>query len=157
MKQGTLANYSGKGLENRVEDFLTSYGVVPVMYSAWAKDNIKLSQQTKGILLKNVPYTTIYGGDGRGEFLLSVDNKEDVRIECRQQNVAGSVDEKLPYFFETAVAFEERTVILVVEGDGYKTGAKSWLKSRCEGVLYKKILMLNFEEFKVWALKFFNR
>jgi hypothetical protein len=157
MKQGSKANFTGKGLEDDVENFLADKGIQSMMFSDWAHDREPILLGTDGILLKNVPYTTIYGGNGRGEFVLSVNGKKDVRIECRLQNVAGSVDEKLPYLFETAIAFEERIVILVVEGDGYKKGAKEWLRSRCEGVLYKTILMVTLEEFKDWAINFLDK
>jgi len=127
------------------------HGITSIMFSDWVHDRIQFPLLIKGLLLKNVPYITIYGGNGRGEFVLTLDGKKDIRIECRFQNVAGSVDEKLPYFFETALAFEERIVILIVEGEGYKHGAKAWLKSRCEGILYKDVLMFTFEEFKLWG------
>lgn len=156
IKQGAKAVMTGKLLENSVEDYLESLDVSPVFYREWITDSVYLPKNTPGLLLKNVPYTSIYGSNSRGEFVLSVNGKPDVRIECRFQNSSGSVDEKLPFLFETALAFEESIVILIVEGDGFRSGAKPWLKSRCNGVLYKKVLMLNFDEFKIWVNNFLN-
>jgi hypothetical protein len=154
LSQGAKANVDGKELENEVEKFLNDRGISSVYYRDWENDNYTISLNTSGILLKNVPYPNVYGGNGRGEFVLSVDGRSDVRIECRLQNVSGSVDEKFPYLFETACAFEERVVILVVEGNGFKKGAVAWLKNKCASIMYKKIYVLNFEEFKDWALSY---
>ena len=156
LTQGAKANQTGRYLEDAVEDFLNEEcGVFPISYSDWANESVIPPYAIRGILLKNVPYINIYGGNGWGEFLLSVEDRDDVRIECRLQNSAGSVDEKLPYLFETAAhAFEERIVILVVEGDGYKRGAKKYLKAKCESVRYKQVLMFTLEEFKTWARRY---
>lgn len=152
LTQGGEANRTGKVLENEVERFLdVEFNIFPVNYKTYFEEAIVEPENARGILLKNVPYTNIYGGKGRGEFLLSVNGKTEARIECRFQQSPGSVDEKFPYLFETAVAFEERIVILIVEGDGYKNGAKEWLKSKCEAVKYKEIYMFTLEEFKSWA------
>lgn len=149
IKQGTLASESGKYLENAVENYLCDLGIVSRRYSKWINTTEKIDSE--GMLLKDVPYTNIYGGNGRGEFVLSVNNADDVRIECRLQNSSGSVDEKFPYLFETAKAFEESIVILVVEGDGYKKGAKEWLKAQAESIKYKQILVVSLKGFKDWA------
>lgn len=152
-KQGTKANKSGKELENNVENYLCeNHNFFPIQYSAWENDRTKIPNYTKRLLLKNARYTNIYGSSNcRGEFLLTCDGRKDIRIECRAQYVSGSVDEKLPYFIANAAAFEERHVILVVEGDGYKFGAKEWLKAQVDSIKYKDIQMFSFEEFKNWA------
>ena len=155
MTQGALAVTSGKCLENLVENYLRSAGIDSLNYRKWISDEESPKKST-GLLLKNVPYVNIYGGNSRGEFILSVDGKPDVRIECRFQGSRGSVDEKMPYLFETAVAFEESTVVLVIEGDGYKKGAKSWLKTSCNSIFHKNILMVTMSEFKDWADNFIN-
>jgi len=149
-KQGTRANKSGKNLEDNVEFYLCdNFDIVSKQYRNWF--NSKETETSKGTLLKNVPYINIYGGNCRGEFVLSCNGRKDIRIECRKQTVSGSVDEKFPYFFANAVTFEEQNVLLVVEGDGYKFGAKEWLRDSVNAVKHKNILMLSFEEFKEWA------
>lgn len=149
LKQGARANRAGKGLEDAVEICVKQYGFEPIFYREWI--NSKVGTSERGVLLKNVPYTNVYGGSSRGEFLLSGAGIKDTRIECRLQNVSGSVDEKFPYLFENAKAFEERDVILVVEGDGYKRGAKSWLRSQAASIKYKDIKVLSLTEFTEWA------
>jgi len=156
LKQGAKAVLTGKLLENAVENYLKSLTIPSISYKHWINDSICVPTSVSGLLLKNVPYTSVYGGRSRGEFVLSMDGKPDVRIECRFQKSSGSVDEKLPFLFETAVAFEENIVILLVEGDGYRKGAKPWLKNKCNSVLHKKILMLNLDEFKLWVNNFIN-
>lgn len=149
-KQGARANKSGKKLEDDVEFYLcNNFDIVSKQYKNWL--NSKEAGTAKGMLLKNVPYINIYGSNCRGEFVLSCSGRKDTRIECRKQTVSGSVDEKLPYFFANAVAFEEQNVILIVEGDGYKFGAKEWLRDSVNAIKHKNILMFSFEEFKEWV------
>lgn len=154
MKQGAKAVMTGRLLEKLVESYIESLCIPAVPYKKWITDSDYYPKNSEGLLLSNVPYTSIYGGNSRGEFVLSMDGKPDVRIECRYQNSKGSVDEKLPFLFETAWAFEESVVVLIVEGNGYKKGAKPWLKNKCDSVLHKQILMLDFNEFKLWADNF---
>jgi len=149
--QGKIANLNGRDLEHRVEELIKNYDVISLTYKEWISG--RFGVDTEYILLKNVPYTTIYGSSGRSEFLLlkdgySLDN--GIRIECRSQQVNGSVDEKLPYLFESALAFRQHNVIIVLEGDGFKRGAREWLKARCAAIKYKNIRVLTFEEFRQW-------
>lgn len=149
--QGKIANLNGRGLEKRVEELIKSYNVTSLMYMEWLND--KFVVDTEYVLLKNVPYITIYGGSGRSEFLLLKNGHsliDGIRIECRSQQVNGSVDEKLPYLFESALAFRQHNVIIILEGDGFKDGAREWLKARCAAIKYKNIRVLTFEEFKQW-------
>jgi hypothetical protein len=154
MSQGSRANDAGQDLEDQVEDFLKEFNVEGINYLKWIRGQERASNGAAGLLLKNVPYITFHGSNGRGEFLLTVDGKKDVRIECRKQSVAGSADEKLACLFENAKAFEERIVILVVEGEGFKPSLVEWLDQSCKSVKHKQILKVTFEEFKDWARNF---
>jgi len=52
-----------------------------------------------------------------------------IRIECKWQQVKGSVDEKLPYLYlNTIEAMPENTIMILIDGAGWKTGAVKWLK-----------------------------
>ena len=146
--QGSKANKNGQKLEHMVEAELCKYGIESLYYTE-ELDNV--SDDVKGFLFKNVPYTTIYGSRGRGEFVLSLLNFPDIRIECRSQSVAGSVDEKLPYLLENCKAFEEEIVIVVLEGNGYKTRAKEWFIENAHAVKFKNINVMSFKEFKNWV------
>jgi hypothetical protein len=78
----------------------------------------------------NVPFTTIYNHDGNTEFLLISERYNTcARIECKWQQVSGSVDEKLPYLYLNAIeAMPENTIIILIDGQGWKHGAIQWLK-----------------------------
>jgi len=94
-----------------------------------AKSAVALKGQD--ILWKNVPYVSIYGTNCRSEFVLQFQGRE-IRIECKYQEAAGSVDEKLPYLMLnfTREVPEEETII-ITEGDGFRSGALKWLRESC--------------------------
>jgi hypothetical protein len=62
-----------------------------------------------------------------------------VRIECRAQQISGSVDEKFPYLFECAKGFPESAVWLVLSGDGARKRAMDWLKREAHSYKEKTI------------------
>lgn len=145
---GSLANMAGKQLENSVEDLFNANGVTSMKYSEWLNSNL---EQPSCMLLKHVPYRNIYGGRGFGEFLFMSNKLPPVRIECRYQNSPGSVDEKLPFLFANCVnGFNERDVIIVLEGNGYKPGAVEWFKSAVESIKFKNIKVFNLSQFNSW-------
>ena len=112
------------------------------------------------MLLRNVPYTTLYGGRGYTEFLLKSQSYNlEVRIECKWQQTAGSVDEKLPHvYLSAAEAVPENNVIILIDGDGFREGAISWLKNITEERKYtpedkqeKNISIMNSTAFLTWC------
>jgi SepF-like predicted cell division protein (DUF552 family) len=51
------------------------------------------------------------------------------RIECKWQQTAGSVDEKLPYLYlNTIEAMPEDQIMIIIDGAGWKKGAVDWLR-----------------------------
>ena len=138
MNQGTKANKSGTRLEDKVEKIiLDNLTVVSRKYSK--------TKDRKNVLLKHVPYTNIYGSTRcRSEFVLChLDRK--IRIECKFQESAGSVDEKLPYLYMNFTqSIPEEEAIIVIEGNGFKKGAKEWLRKKCAGT---KVSVMSLEEF----------
>ena len=142
MKQGTKANKSGHRLEDKVEKIiLDKLNVVSRKYSK-TKDH-------KNVLLKHVPYTNIYGSTRcRSEFLLCYKDRR-IRIECKFQESAGSVDEKLPYLYMNFTqSIPETEAIIVIEGNGFKIGAKEWLRKKCAGT---KVSVMSLDEFAASA------
>ena len=139
MKQGTKANKNGISLENLVEDCVVEHLCVP-------SERYSQTDLREDILLKGVPYTNIYGSNRcRSEFVLCLEGRE-IRIECKAQHSAGSVDEKLPYLYMNFTqTIEEDEAIIVIEGDGFKKGAKEWLRSMCKGT---KVRVMSFAEFR---------
>ena len=155
---GRTANTQGKILENTIVPALMVRGLTPVAYSSWVKDP---AQYGKELLLRHVPFTTIYGHRGYTEFLIRSDRLGiRVRIECKWQQSSGSVDEKLPYLYLNCVyAMPEADIIIVLGGGGMKVGAVKWLRKAVQKQLFqdaatqqsKHIRICTIEEFLQWA------
>lgn len=129
---------SGKELEQRVEELLVErFDVDAIHHSKW-------NGLTRPILLKNVPYTSIYGSICRTEFSLLLRNKT-VRIECKVQNHYGSADEKFPYLMENLLySVHEDECWVILSGDGFRESALNWLYKKAEGT---KVKVFTFTEF----------
>ena len=157
ISQGGLANKSGSVLEGIVTGALGPHGFKTVNN----KDLDKTPEIDKEeILIKNAPYTTLYGSKGKTEFLLkSKKYGLEVRIECKWQQSAGSVDEKLPHLYLSAVeAIPENDVIILIDGNGFRDGAISWLRNAVDNRLYitedtikKNVMMMSATDFLTWA------
>jgi hypothetical protein len=157
--QGNIANSSGNVLEQAVVSTFKTKGFEVVKYREWEKHPERYSNE---LLLENVPFETIYGHNGNTEFLLKSQEYDlEIRIECKWQQSAGSVDEKFPYLYLNCVhAMPEKDIIIIVEGGGYKEGALQWLKDAAEQALYqdkekKNIQVLSLVEFLTWVNKSF--
>jgi hypothetical protein len=155
--QGGAANHQGKILEGTVVPTFERHGFEIVAYSAWLK---KKDAYGTELLLKNVPYTTIYGQRGYTEFLVKSEKFGlNVRIECKWQQSSGSVDEKLPYLYLNCIeTMPERDIIIIAGGGGMKPGAIPWLKEAVRQRTYvlpdmpeKNVQIFNIDEFLVWV------
>lgn len=163
MEKGTKSNITGNQLEVAVKTVLTGKGFELINYRIWEKNKEKYGEE---LLLENVPFTTIYEHKGNTEFLL-ISQKYDlrIRIECKWQQVAGSVDEKLPYLYlNTIEAMPENSIMILIDGEGWKAGAIKWLKEAVRQKKYtteqnkdKNIMVFNLTEFFTWANKMFNK
>jgi len=93
ISQGAKANYSGQKLEAEVENILQS---------------LKLNYQ------REVQFTDCYGNSrSRMDFTVN-----DVAIECKRQNVSGTVDQKIPFVYENLSMFKRG--LLVLDGDHFR-------------------------------------
>lgn len=162
MEKGTKSNITGNQLERAVKTVLTGKGFKLLNYRIWEKNKEKYGDE---LLLENAPFTTIYNHKGNTEFLLlSKKFNLEIRIECKWQQVAGSVDEKLPYLYlNTIEAMPENTIIILIDGKGWKEGAIKWLKNAVNQMKYttdknrnKNIMVFNLTEFFTWANNTFN-
>ncbi|MFV0392403.1 MAG: PD-(D/E)XK nuclease superfamily protein [Paludibacteraceae bacterium] len=163
MEKGTKSNISGNQLEVAVKTVLTGKGFELVKYRTWEKKKEKYRNE---LLLENIPFTTVYEHRGNTEFLL-VSEKYDlkIRIECKWQQVKGSVDEKLPYLYlNTIEAMPEKSIMILIDGAGWKRGAIKWLKDAVKEKKYtteenkdKEILVFSLTDFFTWANKTFNK
>ncbi|QOI96819.1 MAG: 4-diphosphocytidyl-2C-methyl-D-erythritol kinase [Flammeovirgaceae bacterium] len=163
MEKGTKSNITGNQLEVAVKTVLTGKGFQLVNYRLWEKQKEKFGEE---LLLENVPFTTIYGHRGNTEFLLlSKKYQLQMRIECKWQQVAGSVDEKLPYLYLNAIeAMPETSILILIDGAGWKAGALNWLKGAVSQRKYttekngnKEIRVFSLVEFFTWANQTFTR
>lgn len=159
MAKGRSANITGNQLEIAVQTVLLNKGFEIEMYRVWVKNPERYGKE---LLLKNVPFETIYGHRGNTEFLLiSEQYKLRIRIECKWQQSAGSVDEKLPYLYlNTIEAMPEKDIMILIDGDGFKAGAKTWLKNAVKDKLYTteknndtNVMVFSLAEFFTWANK----
>lgn len=155
--QGGLANKSGSVLEGIVKGALMPHGFRVIQH----RDLERLPENEKDeLLIQNAPYTTLYGSKGKTEFLLkSKKYGLEVRIECKWQQSAGSVDEKLPHLYLSAVdAMPENDVIILIDGNGFRDGAITWLRNAVDNRLYvpveksrKNVMVMSATEFMTWA------
>ena len=125
MTEGTRANRSGFRLESWVEDHLAECGYNEVSAKAFM-------EQTAGdepcFAKQCVIGKSIYGTKRKVDFVLSHPElwPAGLVIQCKWQASSGSVDEKYPY--EVAcINHLLLPTIIVLDGGGYKPGAKAWL------------------------------
>lgn len=151
-RQGAQANLTGRVLEDLVASVFKSHGFDMVEYA----DHLKTGDLfERDILIRNVPYETIYGHPGKTEFMV-VSPRRNLcfRIECKWQQSSGSVDEKFPYLIENCKTMPEPMIIILIDGKGYKDGALSWLKraaDSCRQNGTKDIRVFDMAEFVIWA------
>ncbi|MFO7634171.1 MAG: PD-(D/E)XK nuclease superfamily protein [Caldilinea sp.] len=162
MQQGSLANSSGNTLEQTIVATLVSKGFEVVQHRAWKRDPQRYGNE---LLLCNVPYQSIYGHDAKTEFVIrSKKYTLEVRVECKWQQVSGSVDEKFPYLYINCLeGMPENHVIIVLDGGGAKPGAVGWLRRACANKLYtlpenqhKRIDVMSLSGFLIWANRIFR-
>jgi len=143
----------GQSLERIIETTLSARGFSPVRHRDWAKDP---AAHPEHLLLLDAPYTTIYGGKGRTEFVLKSPRlSADIRIEAKWQQSRGSTDEKLPYLFvnaATSAAIPEQRVVIVIDGPGWRPGAVAWLRrAAAHAPDGKRIDVMDLGQFMAWS------
>ena len=150
--QGTVAVKVGKKVEDSIENLILS----KLGYEA---EYFSRTKKRTNILLKNVPYKSIYEGSRcRSEFMLNHQGR-NIRIECKSQTSPGYVDEKLPYLylnFSSRKNDGEETII-IIEGNGFKKGATEWLKKSCERTSIQVFTITQFKEYLSLGLPKKNR
>ncbi len=148
LSPGGRANLHGQRFEDMIATALGDHGFETVSFSRWTK----AGQPVKGRrLVTRVPYTNIYGGKGRTEFLLIQDDVR-IRIEAKWLQSRGSIDEKLPFLFLNVLeAFPEHNVIIVIDGPGWRDGAIAWLRRAAAETTAKTIRVMSLGDFLAWA------
>ena len=157
MSQGSKANYNGKKLEKYVKKVLTSGGSRVVTFKE-AMERPEVYLNDKELVIRNAPFVSVYGRESFTEF--SYLRKSETgcpvtRIEVKNQETAGSADEKFPYLIENALhGYPEKEIVFVVNAPGAKAGAVDYLKRRAKGKdiaeAGKTVYVLSPEEFAEW-------
>ena len=130
MSQGGNANINGMRLEKRIESLL---------------DHLKISY------VKQHKYNSIYGHNAKMDFYIEA---LDLAIECKNQEGAGSVAEKIPYVLEAFEQHPSNNGLLILGGEYWKTkpGIKSWACNKVQNssknitILYEHELGEYFEQ-----------
>ena len=157
MQKGTKGNITGNQLEVAVKTVLSGKGFEIVNFKLWEKNPENFGKE---LLLINVPFTSIYNHKGKTEFLLISEKYNlKIRIECKWQQVSGSVDEKLPYLYLNSIeAMPEKEILILIDGKGWKPGSIQWLREAVLNKKYvteqtrdKKITIFSLTEFFTWA------
>ena len=128
---GKKANRTGNLLENFVDNSLRGKGYTEFWnYKRLAFEN-RRAIGGKQFVKQLVVGQTIYETPRKCDFFIV--NRElfpdDLIIECKWQQVAGSVDEKYPFLLFNILKTGIPTIILI-DGGGYKPAAMRWLKDQ---------------------------
>jgi hypothetical protein len=94
---------------------------------------------------------SIYGTQIFSDFMIYHPQKwpEKLIIECKWQQASGSVDEKYPYNVLNIREKYPSPCVILLDGEGYKTGAAEWLRRQVDG---KKLLaVLSMVQFQKWV------
>lgn len=126
---GSTANVTGHLLEDWVERYIKSEGYEEHKSKDFLNELPNLAEKAyaRQVLIgKN-----IYERDRKVDFVLHHPElwKDGLVIECKWQGSAGSVEEKYPFLVHN-IELSERATIIVLDGEGYTEGAKSWLHNQ---------------------------
>jgi len=123
---GGRANQSGNTLERMVEALLLQHGYAMAHNRNFG---VHVTQNKPVYFPQLVIGKTIYDTDMKVDFYVYSPklHKRGLIIECKWQQSGGSVDEKYPYLVKNLLKSKEVSII-VLDGGGYKPGAKDWLK-----------------------------
>jgi hypothetical protein len=127
---GGRANKSGNTLEQTVEAILVTHGYAKSPNRNYGIHTVK--KQPVFFRQLNIGQT-IYDTNLNVDFFVYSPTKhaKGLIVECKWQQSKGSIDEKYPYLVQNLLKTKE-TSLIVLDGGGYKPGAKAWLKAQEE-------------------------
>jgi len=144
---GTVANQTGKSLEDFIENRLVSAG-----YTFIEKNKFKPALYLEQPIYSKQVYISrsIYDTATYCDFVLYHPDKhpECLIIESKWQQSVGSVDEKYPYLVLNIQTKYPYKTVLILDGGGYKDGAESWIREQVGNTL---IGVYSMAEFQKWA------
>ena len=142
------ATSSGQDFEDEIEDGIAALGFEIIQASQWKESRLYQDPDLR-IVIKNAPYSTIYGHRARIEFLIILGAERQILVEVKRQRVSGSTDEKFPYVYLNALKnIPDRELILVLDGNGWKEEAVAWIKQRADNT--KGFSVVDPAGFLVW-------
>lgn len=150
---GAKANKNGKIFEETLKPIFQERGYLIIKQSD--KNINEVCENNDKVVILNARYKTIYQHNGKTEFLI-INKKTNlkIRVECKWQQTSGSVDEKFPYLYLNCIyGFEEKDIILIIDGEGQKKGAIEWLKDKVNTKWLnddKNIKVMRLTEFLKW-------
>lgn len=138
MSGGAEANRSGLTWEAWVRTLAERQGFQVLSHTFRERCTIPIEQRR--IVWTHAPYTTIFHNvknprKAATEYVVEYGH-DRVRIECKWQGVAGSVDEKYPFMFlNAALTMTEDTVVFALGGEYFENGkgaeVREWLRNVC--------------------------
>jgi hypothetical protein len=145
---GSTANDTGKVLENFVDNTLLRKGYEFIERNKFivAMNGLNQKLYTRQLIIAE----TIYGTKWNVDFTLYNPDGTPISliIECKWQQLGGSVDEKYPYLVHNIKEQSPYPAIILLDGESYKPEAKKWLKRQVD----EKLLgVFNMGEFTKWA------
>ncbi len=142
---GTTANRTGKALEEFITHLLKEKSYTHIDRNKW-KTARYLDQPiyTRQLYLCK----SIYGTAVYGDFVIFHPEKHPdcLVIESKWQQVAGSVDEKLPFLVKNIKEKFSIKAVIVIDGGGQKKGAIEWVKNQIGGNLLDVFSMSDFQK-----------
>ena len=138
MSGGAEANKSGLTWEAWVKTLAETQGFS--IHRHAIRDTCTIPVAERRIVWTHAPYRTIFHNiknpsRASTEYVVECGN-DQVRIECKWQGVAGSVDEKYPFMYlNAALTMTEPTVVFALGGEYFETGkgaeVRDWLREAC--------------------------
>lgn len=164
VSQGAKANLNGRIFEQQCIPMFQACGFTVYSHKEFLKAEQDGTLPDKYVI-KDAPFQTIYKHKGKTEFLMVINSpngKREIRVENKFQAKAGSVDEKYPYTLLNAIfAYPEKEVIIIIDGGGYKAGARQWVLDMVQNnwldyKRLKKITIMHISEFLAWVTDEFS-
>lgn len=142
---GKTANKTGKALEEFITHRLEESG-----YTFVDKKNWKTARYLDQPIYTRQLYLcqSIYGTPVYGDFVIFHPEKYPhcLILESKWQQVAGSVDEKLPFLVKNIKEKFPADAIVIIDGGGFKKGAIEWVKKEIGGRLLNVFSMVDFQK-----------
>lgn len=122
----------------------------------------KVTVNQKRYVVQNFPHPSLYGGRGfkeayivgddpTGTFVTDENGRAHVIMECKWQEASGSVDEKLPYIYESFLASPYPNWVVIFDGRYWRTPrgkqAVNWLWGKSVSTGERRLYVVSRNQF----------